>query len=541
MKEINIQDSFSKIKSTISGLPKKTKSRLGIGSAAVVLLAVIAAVIINAQNAKYTQLYTGLSTSEAGSIYGVLNDMGADVKFDSDGNIMVLKNEYDVWILQLAALGYPKTALTYDIFSSNAGMTSTESEKAQWLLYQLQDRIQATLERMDGVVSATVTTTIPETSNYVWETASTEQRASAGVLLTLDPGVVLSGEQVSAIRMLISSSVPMMEPEDVTVVDAGTMLELTSNSGSSSEAANDQSLAFELMVQKQIEDNVTRLLAPRYGSGGVVPVAKVTIDYNKMMTEKLEMTPNEDGNGNVTHNEGSYSINGTVAAGEVVGEEGNTDVPTYANNTPTGNQGMTDYNWSSDYDYSYIKTQIESGNAILKRATISVMVNESSLTDVRITELKNLVYGCTDIPVDLISISAFDKSALNEPAEPQPSPSDETKESLIQKVMNLPTWAYIAIGVGFLVLLLVIIVVITIIKRKKKENYIKEAEEEERERAKEARRQQMEIESYKRSLEDIAKGKTDPKNDAIVEEVREFAKTNPQIAANLIRTWLKEN
>ena len=541
MKEINIQDSFSKIKSTISGLPKKTKSRLGIGSAAVVLLAVIAAVIINAQNAKYTQLYTGLSTSEAGSIYGVLNDMGADVKFDSDGNIMVLKNEYDVWILQLAALGYPKTALTYDIFSSNAGMTSTESEKAQWLLYQLQDRIQATLERMDGVVSATVTTTIPENSNYVWETASTEQRASAGVLLTLDPGVVLSGEQVSAIRMLISSSVPMMEPEDVTVVDAGTMLELTSNSGSSSEAANDQSMAFELMVQKQIEDNVTRLLAPRYGSGGVVPVAKVTIDYNKMMTEKLEMTPNEDGNGNVTHNEGSYSINGTVAAGEVVGEEGNTDIPTYANNTPTGNQGMTDYNWSSDYDYSYIKTQIESGNAILKRATISVMVNESSLTDVRITELKNLVYGCTDIPVDLISISAFDKSALNEPAEPEPSPSDETQESLIQKVMNLPTWAYIAIGVGFLVLLLVIIVVITIIKRKKKENYIKEAEEEERERAKEARRQQMEIESYKRSLEDIAKGKTDPKNDAIVEEVREFAKTNPQIAANLIRTWLKEN
>ena len=49
------------------------------------------------------------------------------------------------------------------------------------------------------------------------------------------------------------------------------------------------------------------------------------------------------------------------------------------------------------------------------------------------------------------------------------------------------------------------------------------------------------IEDYKKTLEDIAKSKTDPKNDAIVEEVREFAKSNPQIAANLIRTWLKEN
>ena len=78
-------------------------------------------------------------------------------------------------------------------------------------------------------------------------------------------------------------------------------------------------------------------------------------------------------------------------------------------------------------------------------------------------------------------------------------------------------------------------------KRKKKENYLAEAEEEERNRAKEARRQQTEIENYKKTLEDIAKGKTDPKNEAIVEEVRDFAKSNPQIAANLIRTWLKEN
>ena len=541
MKDNIFKDNFLKAKAFIEKMPKKTKTRGSIVLVIVVLFAVITAVVINAQNTKYTTLYTGLSTTEAGSIYGVLNDMGAEVKFDANGNIMVLKSEYDVWILQLAALGYPKTALTYDIFSSNSGMTSTESEKSQWLLYQLQDRIQATLERMDGVVSATVTTTIPETSNYVWETASSEQRASAGVLLTLEPGVGLSGKQVSAIRTLIASSVPMMEPEDVTVVDAGTMLELTPESGSSGEDTSDYSMAFELTVQKQIEDNVARLLAPRYGSGGVVAVAKVTIDYNKMMTEKLEVTPNTDGSGNLTHSEGSYSVNGTVSAGEIVGEETNTDIPTYGNTTPTADGGMTDYNWSSDYDYSYIKTQIESGNAILKRATISVMVNETSLSDTRINELKNLVYGCTDIPVDLISISAFDKSALNEPDETVPTTTDETQENIIQKILALPTWAYIAVGAGFLVLLLLVVVVIAIIKRRKKENYLAEAEEDERNRAKEARRQQTEIDNYKKTLEDIAKGKTDPKNEAIVEEVRDFAKSNPQIAANLIRTWLKEN
>ena len=67
------------------------------------------------------------------------------------------------------------------------------------------------------------------------------------------------------------------------------------------------------------------------------------------------------------------------------------------------------------------------------------------------------------------------------------------------------------------------------------------AQADERARAEEAHRQTVEIDKYKKNLEDIAKGNIDPKNEAIVEEVRDFAKTNPQVTANLIRTWLKEN
>ena len=541
MKNNILQNSFSKAKAYISQLPKKTKSRIVLSVVAVLLLVVAATVFINLKNTKYTVLYTGLSTSETGSIYSVLNNMGADVKFNSNGDIMVPKDEYDIWVLQLAAKGYPKTALTYDVFSSNSGMTATESEKAQWLIYQLQDRIQSTLERIDGVESATVTITVPETSNYVWETASTEQSATAGVLLSLDHGVVISGEQVSAICTLIASSVPKMKPADVTVVDAGTMLELSSASGSNSETGVAYNMGFELTVQTKIEDNVVRLLSPRYGKGGVVAVAKATIDYDKMMTEKMEMTPNTDGKGNVTHNEGAYTIDGTEKAGDVVGTENNTDIPTYGYNS-SGSNGMTDYSWSNDYDYSYIKTQIESGNAILKRATISVMVDESSLTDTRITELKNLVSGCTDIPTDLISISAFDKAALKEEPSAEPSAApDTTKTSLFPQLFNFSTETYIIIGAGFLLLLAGVIVLVVSIRRRKKNRYKIKAEADKRAKLEEARRKQVEIENYKKSLEDVAKGKIDPKNEAIVEEVREFTKSNPQIAANLIRTWLKED
>ena len=530
-----VKENIEKIKEYIAKLSKRSKTIIAIGGAALVLLALIFAIVANVGKGKYIVLYTDLSASETGSVFQALKSMGADAQIDKNGNITVPTDEYDIWLLQLAAKGYPQTALPYDLFSDHAGMTSTESEKSQWLIYQLQDRIQATLQRLDGVENATVTITVPESSGYVWETATSNEKASAGVLLSIRDGVTISVEQVTAMKNLIAASVPKMLPEDVTVVDAKTMLDLSVSTVTEDNAdQNAQNLAFELMVQNQIEANVVRLLSPRYGDDGVVAVAKVTIDYDKMMTEKYELQPkNEEGDGYLTHSDGDYTINGEEPVGELVGEENNTDIPEYGYNNPGDEDGITDYHWNNDYDYGYIKTQIESGNAILKRATISVMVAEESLTPNRREELTNLVSRSTDIPTDQIFVSAIN---LNAPSGVDDIPSDTPTSPFA----DLPTWVYIAAGAGALVLLIIICVVIAVVKRRKKQKLARTLEEEERQRAEAERRQQAEINDYKRSLEDMAKANLDPKNEAIIEEVRSFARSNPQVTANLLRNWLKE-
>ncbi|NLW66081.1 MAG: flagellar M-ring protein FliF [Clostridiales bacterium] len=533
VKDFNVKESADKIKQYVQKMPQKSKRTLIAAAGAVVILAVVITIILNASGGNYVELYSDLSPSESAKIYQSLLDMGADAKVGSKGSILVRKEEYDIWILRLAAEGLPKSALPYDVFSSHSGMTATESEKAQWLSYQLQDRIQATLERMDCVDSATVTITVPETSDYVWEKATETEKASAGVLLSLKRDVVISGEQVSAIRNLIAASVPKMEPEDVRVVDSSTMLELTASAdddGQSSAA----DLTFELMVQKQIEDNIVRLLSPRYGSNGVVAAAKVTIDYDKMMTEKYEISPNEKDDGYVSHGEGKYTINGTVPAGDVAGEENNTDIPKYGYTSPNNDKGMTDYSWSNDYDYGYIKTQIESGNAILKRATVSVLVNDPALTEPRREDLTELVSGCSDIPEDLITVSAFNMPLSDDDLQ------DKVKDDENPGILGLPMWVLIVAGAVLLLLIIAILVVVTIVKRKKKEKLRALAEAEEQTRLEEEKRKQEEIEKYKLSLEEIAKGKVNPKDEAILEEVRNFAKQNPQVTANLLRTWMKE-
>lgn len=530
MNRQSIKKRFAHIKEYIKKLSKRTKRISLIVLAAIVVLAVGVTYLLNRNTANYTVLYENISAGEAGGVYQELLGMGAQPKINNQGEVMVPSDEYDIWVLQLAAKGYPRTALPYDVFSSHTGLTTTETERKQWLLYQLQNRLQATLSRIDGVEDATVTITIPEDDKSIWAEAETEKASTAGVLLTLRSGYSPTPEQVTAIKNLISSSVPEMEPTAVTVVDSATGLELlgTDNTQGVTPTMN---LEYEQTVQRQIEDNIIRVLTPRYGANGVVAVAKVTIDYDRMMTEsmKLQERP-ETGGGYLTKDQGHYSINGETPASGLVGEENNDDIPTYAYKSPTGKDGMTYYWWDKDYDYGYIKTQIDHGNAVLKRATVSVVVEENRLTDAMREELTSLISGSTDIEPSLIFVSSFDRPVVTEPTQ-----DTESGNGILQKI---PLWAFIAIGVGLL--LLIVLTVVLIQRHLKKRRLLKlrmQAENDEEQR----RKQEQELAEYKAHLTDIAGSDLDAKEEAVMDEVRSYAKDNPEATASLLRSWLKED
>ncbi|WP_458862828.1 flagellar basal-body MS-ring/collar protein FliF [Acidaminobacterium chupaoyuni] len=516
------------IKEHWSKLKKKQKIGIGIIGGSIVLIAIFFTVFLNSRTSDYTVLYPKLSAAEAGSVYQALIEMGAKPKFNDNGEITVPSNEYDAWILQLASRGYPQTALTYDVFSSHSGLTATETDKQQWLLYQLQDRIQATLSRIDGVDNASVTITMPEKTSYAWQQAENTEKPRASVLLSLKPNMKLSGDQVDAIRNLIASSVPKMEADSVTVVNAKTGLELRAG-GEKNGITNTLNLEYEQLVQQQLEENVTRLLAPRYGSDGIVAAAKVTLDYDKMITEKMELIEKPGEGEYLSKDEGRYTLNGEEAAGGIVGEENNTDIPEYAYTKPTDNAGMTYYWWNRNYDYGYIKTKVEHGDAILKQATISVMVSEENLTDARREELTSIISAGTNILPASIFVSSFAP-----PTEEEPSTQTDEKPA---EAIN---WIEIAViaGAGLLLLLVVAVVVTMALKKRKRKTPEDAAENIDPEELEKMR--QAEIEKHKKYLEDMAKNGLDVKDEAITRDVQKFAKENPEITANLIRSWLKE-
>lgn len=524
MKE-QLTKALSGLKEQWGKLSKKAKAILATVAGGILLVAVALTVFLNMSKSGYKVLYPNISDEEATQVYATLQSMEVTPELNAKGEIMVPRDQWDTLVLDLAGKGFPKSAPAYGMFLNNTSFTMTEFEKKEVLRFQLQDRLQETLQRIEGVESAIVNITIPESSNYVWREDS--DKSTASVLITMVDEKALSSDKVSAIRNLVAFSVPKMAPADVSVIDSMTGIEMDGGGANAElESGIDfKRIEYERAIAKDIEDNVKRLLTPTYGPNNVTAVAKVKLNYDKLKSETRELMPEDNGKGIMTHDEEQYSVNGRVPAQGIVGEENNTDVPNYANQTgDTGTGEVTDYNRSADYDISTKITQLEQAQGIIEEASLAVIVKDANFDQARQDLLTDLISKSVNLDVNSITVTNLEMTEDGEPADTQPEPQPA-------QPINL-TRLLIFAGAGLLVVLLLVLVLVLILRRKKKKTVVPTVENT-------AIDLQAEIEDRKRVLVEAAQANS--QESAIADEVREFAKENPEITASLIRSMLKED
>ncbi len=524
--KFDFKEILEKIKEFWGKLADKTKKLIIAGAGAFLLLVLLITILINVFKSGYQVIFPGMSNEESRQVYATLQEMGVQPRMDDQGQVQVPSEMWDELVFQLNGQGYPKTTLSYDTFASMNGFTATEFEKRTGLIFEAQDRAQKTLLRQTGIEDAVVTFTVPETSNYIWD--QTNQQVSTGsVSIRMKPGFELTPERVTATRNLAASSIPKLDPADVVVIDAATGIEMPGVDDASAKGYYSvQRLEYEQLIAKRIEDNVKRLLAGRYGTTGVTAVANVTLDYDKMLTETKQYQPATGTNGGVmNHFEEDYSLNGSVSIEGIVGEENNTDAPPiYPNDDGTGNASATDYHKHIDYDVSYIMTQIEKGEPILQRATVAVIVDDPNFNiDVEET-LIDLISKAVSITSDNISVTN-----LNFPSDSQQTsgPGLSSRQRLL---------LILGLALLFVVLLLVAILVFLRMRKKKAEEEATAANPEDVGQSIE-----KEIEEHKRMLQSEALANSNQMENAITQEIRDFAKENPEITAALLRSMLKED
>lgn len=518
-----------------SKLDKKMQRIAMIGAGVLVVFIVGITIVLNAGSMGYVALYTGMEQSESAGVYAALQAMDVPVsaRLNSKGEVEVPTKDKDRALIELAVQGIPKSGLPYDIFPGTGSLTSTDLEKRQQIVYQLQDRIQDTLRQFAEIKKADVTISLASNTNKVWETQTSKSTAS--VTLHLKPGVTFNRDNVSAIKLLVTSSVGYtMDAKDVVVIDAATSTSLRGREdGSLGLEGEMERLALQDEIDRRYAEKVVSIVSLIIPAENFRVNSSIKIDFDKIITESKEYLASPDGNnsGVLGHESGTGVMNPGNLSGGLPGEEDNTDAPPgyYVDNNGDGVPDVVDYTLDKKYEVSYILNQIEKNQAetLEENSTISVFIKGEIDEDVR-EKIIDSAAGATGIPLANISVQSVGEVSSGDPSNPTGG-------------FNLEgPVLYILVGVVAGLLLLVVLLLILSSKSKKKKLAKAAVDAVANNVAMPSLMgSDRELEERKRQIQDAA---LRSKNEnAIADEVREFAKANPQITANLLRTWLKED
>ncbi|PWV63282.1 flagellar basal-body MS-ring/collar protein FliF [Plasticicumulans acidivorans] len=245
-------------------------------AAAIALFALVVALALWANRTEYQTLYAGLAEADAGQVMEALAKAQVPYRVDRDsGALMVPAERVHELRLKLAAQGLPRGATAgFEAMEQHNGFgTSQFMENARYQ-HALEGELARSIMSIGAVANARVHLAIPKDTVFV----RNQQAPSASVMVQLQPGRVLDAGQVAAIVHLVSSSVPRLAAEQVSVVDqAGNLL--TRPAGSQLGLNMDQ-----MEYQNRLEGNYVRriedLLMPILGAGKVRAQVALDMDFS---------------------------------------------------------------------------------------------------------------------------------------------------------------------------------------------------------------------------------------------------------------------
>ena len=527
---------WAKIKQTIEKLNKKTKRLILAGIVLLLLGSAGLAFYLNTR--PYVVLFQDMNETEATEVMTVLQDSGVDYRYRTGGTILVPEQQENQLRAQLVMAGYPKSGFSYDLYTGNISMMTTDADRENYELFYLQDRLASTIRQFDGVKDAVVTITPAEEQKYVIGNAI-NMDASASVTVIMKDGTSPSKAQVEGIQRLISTSVSKIKFENITVLDGnGTDVTVRTESDT-----GDRSLAAQLKLDVEKELIINEEIATYYGEENVKVSVKASVDIDKRIQEIINYSapPNEEDKvgipGNVSINQELSRPDGAQEGG-VPGTETNAEIPIYGVQQleTDGTENYIRNQQDINYLVNQIKEQVQMDTGNLEDLNVSVVINGTDFGDLSRAAVRDIVARAA-------GISDADKN--NKIAVESAPFFIDTSVPTADTGFN--RWILIgAIAAGVLVLLLILLVLI-LRRRKKKaqeaaaladvqltETVVVPPIDELIQEPEEVTESDQEAESAKELLRI-----QNEKSMQLKENIRKFAEDNPEISAQLIKSWLR--
>ena len=361
---------------------------LALGAGLALVLSIMAGVFLWGQKPTYGVLLTNFSDKDGGAIIASLQTMNVPYQFSEGGNAILVPAEmvYDAR-LKLAAQGLPR--------GGNVGFELMENQKMgtsqfiEQVNYQraLEGELARTISSIGVVQGARVHLAIPKQSVFVRE----KQTPTASVLVNLNSGRTLDKQQVNAVIHLVSSSVPELTSNAVTVVDqTGKLLSGNDKSANDTAQLDPEQMKYVKEIQDSIRKRVESILMPLVGDGNVHAQATAEIDFTRSEQATESYKPNatpETSSVRSLQTKESASMEPVAAAGipgaasnqagKAPANRASTAAVTTTQPTPTNTQKDNTVNYELDKTVNYVSKSMGGIN----RLSVAVLVNHKKEVD----------------------------------------------------------------------------------------------------------------------------------------------------------------
>jgi flagellar M-ring protein FliF len=230
-------------------------------------------------------LFQGLADADKAAVAEALQASGIEYSLDPASGVISVDaaKVYEARML-LAGQGLPAAQPSGDALISALPMGSSRAVEGETLRSAREADLARTIEAIDAVKVARVHLATPEASVFVNES----KKPAASVMLTLQQGRSLSEAQVRAIRHLVASSVPNLDPNHVSVVDqSGSLL------SSDQVSADDRIFQLQLQIEERYRQALINLLSPIVGPGNFSVEVNAEINANERQST-TETFPTEN-------------------------------------------------------------------------------------------------------------------------------------------------------------------------------------------------------------------------------------------------------
>jgi len=258
-------------------LALSTNQRLfmGLGFAGLVLaLGVVFSAGKSSQD--YRVLFSNVNEGDGAAIITALQQMNVPYQFtEGGGAITVPQGLVYETRLKLAGQGLPKAGnVGFELLENQKFGTSQFVERVNYLR-GLEGELARSVSSLGQVKSARVHLAVPKPSAFVRE----QERPTASVILTLHPGRMLDSPQIAAIARLVSSAVPGMRVQEVSIMD--TEGGILGNSAGRQEGLDPSQLKYTSELEAALNRRVAAILEPLAGKDGFRAQVTVDLDFDE--------------------------------------------------------------------------------------------------------------------------------------------------------------------------------------------------------------------------------------------------------------------